>query len=62
MKYYEALRAWLTRHAHSIEATHLYGHCAYFLAVFIEGHGFYSICAGALLIVTILIGVIGGQE
>lgn len=55
----QALRAKLVEHAHVFHASHMAGHCAYFTAVFIEGHGLYAAMAGVMLVLTILGTLIG---
>lgn len=47
-------------HRIHLAAVHEYCHILYFAGVFIEGHGFYTYAAGALLVVN-LVGMFGGH-
>ena len=48
------LEQWLHAQSHKLYHTvHVAAHCAYFVAVYVEGHGFYAFMGGALFIITI---------
>jgi hypothetical protein len=45
---------WLNTQCHKLyHSVHVIAHCAYFVAVYVEGHGFYAFMGGALFIITI---------
>lgn len=48
------IEQWLQAQSHKLyHSVHVAAHCAYFCAVYVEGHGFYAFMGGALFIITI---------
>lgn len=59
-----AIRSWkrvvAAAHNRAVDVSREYCHIVYFAGVFIEGHGFYTYAAGALLVLS-LVGVVIGE-